>query len=106
MVNVIWLDIVGKNGINGYLNWASKSDFNSHPRHSGTTLRVAVMMSFSPRGDTFDTSKVWCSTRHLGDAGKTAPVIRNERVFENRFGLIDMAGNVNEQTVDTHRSHR
>jgi len=53
-----------------------------------------------PWGDTFDTTKVWCSLKQLGDSGKTAPVIRKERTFENRFGLLDMAGIVNEWLDD------
>ena len=109
MVNVNWLDIVGKNGKNGYLAWASKVVGVRLQLPSEAQWEYAARGGkdvIYPWGDTFDTSKVWCSTRHLGDSGKTAPVIRNERVFENRFGLIDMAGNVNEWLMDFYGPYR
>ena len=103
VVNVNWIDIAGKNGKGGYLTWASKVTGIDLHLPSEAQWEYAARGGLNviyPWGDTFDTTKVWCSTRQLGDSGKTAPVIRKERMFENRFGLLDMAGNVNEWIAD------
>ncbi len=47
-----------------------------------------------PWGDRFDIRKLWCSLSRSGDAGRTAPVKRSDRIFTNSHGLSDMAGNV------------
>ena len=103
VVNINWLDIVGKKGKGGYLAWASKVVGIKLQLPSEAQWEYAARGGkdvIFPWGDTFDTAKVWCSTKQLGDSGKTAPDIRKERKFENRFGLIDMAGNVNEWLND------
>ena len=103
MVNVNWLDIVGKKGKGGYLAWASKEVGIKLQLPSEAQWEDAARGGkdvIFPWGDTFDITKVWCSTRQVGDSGKTAPVIRKKRVFENRFGLLDMAGNGNEWIAD------
>ena len=64
MVNVNWLDIVGKNGKNGFLAWASKvvgvrlqlpsEAWSEYAARGGKDV-------IYPWGDTFDASKFWCS---------------------------------------------
>ena len=46
-----------------------------------------------PWGDTFDTSKLWCSMAKVGDAGGTASVNRSDRLGKSPYGVLDMAGN-------------
>jgi sulfatase modifying factor 1 len=99
MVNVSWNDIMGEDGNGGYVAWASRvADVN-------LSLPTEVQWEYAakgasrnlkfPWGDDFDRSKVWCSKK-FGDAGQTAPVIRNDRIHVNQFGISDMAGNVYE----------
>lgn len=46
-----------------------------------------------PWGNTFERNRVWCSTS-MGDAGKTAAVNRQTRIYKNGYNLTDMVGNV------------
>ena len=46
-----------------------------------------------PWGNTFDTSKLWCSTAKAGDAGGTAKA-GNHPSGASPYGVLDMAGNV------------
>jgi len=85
MVNVNWHDA------SGYATWAggrlpTSAEFEYAARDGGRNIEF-------PWGNTFDTSKLWCSIS-FGDAGKTASVKRQDRIFVNTHGLSDMAGNV------------
>jgi formylglycine-generating enzyme required for sulfatase activity len=86
MVNVSWHDA------SGYATWAggrlpTSAEFEYAARDGGRNIAY-------PWGDTFDTNKLWCSIKSYGDAGKTAAVKRQDRIFVNSHGLSDMAGNV------------
>ena len=98
IVNVSWEDIQGQEGGGGYCEWASKQ--------AGVKLRLPTEGQFEycargggkkvlyPWGDSFNESKLWCSTKQIGDADRTSPVVREERTYVNSFGLSDMSGNV------------
>ncbi|MGC4042433.1 MAG: SUMF1/EgtB/PvdO family nonheme iron enzyme [Armatimonas sp.] len=86
MVNATW------NDAQAYASWAggrlpTSEEFEYAARDGGMSITY-------PWGETFDTSKVWCSVRKYGDAGKTAPVKRSIRIFTNSLGLSDIGGNV------------
>ena len=53
-----------------------------------------------PWGNTFDSSKLWSSTKSAGDAQMTAPVDRSFRIYRNAYGLTDMTGNVSQRCSD------
>jgi formylglycine-generating enzyme required for sulfatase activity len=104
MVNVSWNDIAGSDGTGGFCAWASKV--------SGVRLTLPTESQWEygalggldgkeyPWGDGFDASKLWCSSKDWGDAGRTAPVARTSRIHRNGYGLTDMAGNVWEWCLD------
>ena len=100
VVNVSYDDIVGSNGGGGFCGWVS--------RIAGFTVALPTSEQFEfaarggedgfdyPWGNEFDTSKLWCSLREIGDAKKTAAVDRTYRNYRNGYGLTDMAGNVDQ----------
>jgi len=48
-----------------------------------------------PWGDTWDANRdITRMVVPANSGGRTAPVIRTDRIYENRFGLLDMLGNV------------
>ena len=98
VVNVSWEDIQGQEGGGGYCEWAS--------RQAGFRLSLPTEAQFEycardggknivyPWGDRFDRGLLWCSRQEFGDAGRTSPVVRDERIHVNSLGLSDMTGNV------------
>ena len=98
VVNVSWNDIIGVDGKGGFCAWASDI--------AGFRLTLPTESQFEyascggkdglqfPWGNTFDRNKLWCSGKRVGDAGKTAQVIRSSNIYRNAFGLTDMSGNV------------
>lgn len=98
VVYVSWNDIMGTDGKGGFCAWASDV--------AGFRLTLPTEAQFEyaarggrdgqlyPWGNTFDVAKLWCSLKALGDAGKTAPVVRTSKIFRNAYGLTDMSGNV------------
>jgi hypothetical protein len=98
VVNVSWNDIMGSDGTGGFCAWASdiagirmtlptEAQFEYASRGGQSELDY-------PWGNSFERSKLWCSANSLGDAGKTAPVVRTSNIFRNAYGLSDMSGNV------------
>jgi formylglycine-generating enzyme required for sulfatase activity len=98
VVKVSWNDIMGVDGKGGFCAWASdiagfrltlptEAQFEYAARGGKDDLQY-------PWGNTFDRSKLWCSGTSVGDAGKTAPVVRSSNIYRNAFGLTDMSGNV------------
>jgi formylglycine-generating enzyme required for sulfatase activity len=67
--------------------------------------RGGVAGSEFPWGNSFDRSKLWCSKKDFGDAGKTAPVVRSSNIYRNSFGLTDMVGNVWQWCSDLYGSY-
>ena len=98
VVNVSWIDIMGSDGTGGFCGWASdvagfrltlptEAQFEYAARGGQSGLEY-------PWGNSFDRSKVWCSSSSFGDAKRTAPVVRTSNNYRNSFGLTDMSGNV------------
>ena len=104
VVYVSWNDIMGTDGNGGFCAWASDV--------AGFRLTLPTEAQFEyasrggqdgnefPWGNIFDRRKVWCSLKALGDAGKTAPVVRTSKIFRNAYGLTDMSGNVYQWCSD------
>lgn len=98
MVNVSYEDIAGTDGAGGFCAWAS--------RRAGIALRLPTEAEFEycardggkeiayPWGNRFDHRRLWCSDTEYGDAKRTAPVDREERIHVNSLGLSDMTGNI------------
>lgn len=98
IVNVSWEDIMGEDDQEAFCAWASaiagmrltlptEAQFEYASRGGKNSLTF-------PWGNTFDRSKLWCSSRTYRDAKKTAPVNRTSRIHKNAYGLTDMTGNV------------
>jgi len=106
VVNISWNDIMGLDGKDGFCTWASDV--------SGIRLTLPMEAQFEyaargendsyefPWGNTFDRSKLWCSTETVGDAGRTASVVRTTRIFRNGYGLTDVVGNVYQWCGDSY----
>ena len=88
IVNVSWFDAMR------YCEWAGVSlptEQQWEKAARGTDGRQY------PWGNTFDTSKLWCSKKQFGDAGGTTAV---GRYTDSPYGLSDMAGNVWQWCAD------
>jgi sulfatase modifying factor 1 len=98
VVNVSWNEIMGVDGKSGFCAWASdvagfRLTLPTEAQFEYAALGGQSGLEF-PWGNSFDRSKLWCSREVIGDADKTAPVVRPSNVYRNVFGLTDMAGNV------------
>jgi len=102
IVNVSWSDIMGIDGNGGFCAWASNvAGFR-------LTLPTEAQYEYAARGgmydqdfpwgNTFDDSKVWSSMTTLRTS--TAPVVRQSAIYENAYGLTDIAGNVYQWCFD------
>ena len=108
MINVTWIDIMGSDEVSGYCGWASKvMGMNlslpteaqwEHAAKAGQNYRY-------PWGNGFERNKIWCSTVNEGDARKTAPVLRQNRMHLNPFGVTDMVGNVHQWCFDAYEPY-
>jgi formylglycine-generating enzyme required for sulfatase activity len=98
VVNVSWNDIMGVDRKVGFCAWARDiAGFRlTLPTEAQWeyAARGGVAGQEFPWGNTFDLSRLWCSQLGVGDARKTAPVVRSSNIYRNSFGLTDMAGNV------------
>ena len=107
VVHVSWNDIMGADGKGGFCVWASDV--------AGFRLTLPSEAQFEygargarggqggldfPWGNSFDRSKLWCSSAKFGDAKRTAPVLRTSNIYRNSYGLTDMAGNVSQWCSD------
>ena len=104
VVNVSWLDIMGADAAHGFCAWASDSagfqlTLPTEAQYEYASLGGNVDVEF-PWGNAFDSSKLWCSTETVGDAGRTASVKRTSRIFRNAYGLTDIVGNVYQWCAD------
>jgi formylglycine-generating enzyme required for sulfatase activity len=92
IVNVSWDDAMA------YCAWASGGRPGSVTLPTEAQWEKAARGGLEskkfPWGEEFDASKLWSSKSKFGDAGGTAPVRRDYGVFENKYGLVDIAGNV------------
>lgn len=103
MVNVSYLDICGRYGSKGYLDWAS--------RKCGFRLTLPTRLQVEyvaragglpvrfPWGSTMDPGRVWFSSEPY-EVKRTAPVVRRERIHVNPYGISDLAGNVAQWTAE------
>lgn len=103
MINVSWNDIMGTDGNGGYCSWASRIV------RLNLSLPTEAMWEYAateagkfvfPWGNQFSKQKVWCSSAVAFDANKTAPVVRSWNTFTNKYGLVDMCGNVTNWCFD------
>ena len=104
IVTVSWDDIMGSAGNLGFCSWVSNV--------AGLLVKLPTEAEFEfalrgghdtqtfPWGQSFDPSKVWCSSKQTKRS--TAPVTRGSNFFTNRFGLTDLAGNVSEWCFDAY----
>jgi sulfatase modifying factor 1 len=104
VVNVSWEDIMDPGG---FCEWASsKAGFK-------LTLPTDAQWEYAARGgkdgleypwgNEFDSNRVWGGTEILGiveRVEKTGAVDRGVRIYRNRYGLTDMAGNVIQWCAD------
>ena len=101
VVNVSWNDIMDPGS---FCEWASGV--------AGFKLTLPTIAQWEyaarggkdsmdyPWGNDFDMSKLWCSSKDDGDAGKTAAVDRMNRIYRNGYALTDMVGNVWQWCAD------
>lgn len=109
VVRVSWEDVVGSTDGVGYCGWAS--------RQLGFELRLPTEGEYEfcareggrpllfPWGPSWDSTKLWCSSKEVGDAGGTAPVVRSTRIHRNAYGLTDLVGNVSQWCLDGYDSY-
>jgi sulfatase modifying factor 1 len=102
IVNVSWSDIMGIDGNGGFCAWASNV--------AGFRLTLPTEAQFEyaahggmydqdyPWGNAFDDSMVWSSV--TTQRTSTAPVVRQSAIYENAYGLTDIAGNVYQWCFD------
>jgi formylglycine-generating enzyme required for sulfatase activity len=109
VVNVSWDDIMGVDGTGGFCAWASEIAGGRLTLPSEAQWEYAARGGVGgqefPWGNIFDSNRLWCSGKDLGDAGKTAPVNRSTRIYRNPYGLTDMAGNVWEWCSDLYDAY-
>jgi formylglycine-generating enzyme required for sulfatase activity len=96
VVNISWYDIMGSDSKGGFCAWASNV--------AGVSLTLPTEAQWEyaarggsdcrqyPWGDHFDDSKLWSSVKT--ERKSTAAVTRTVNVYENKYGLVDMTGNV------------
>lgn len=96
IVNVSFDEIMGLDGTDGFCPWASAQ--------AGFTLTLPTESQFEfaarggmdglayPWGNSFDNSKLQCSTETV--RSRTASVDRTSNHYKNDYGLTDLSGNV------------
>lgn len=104
IVHVSWVDIMGWDGKGGYCEWVnslidSRFILPTEAQHEFAMRGGHDGMNFS-WGNYFATTKLWCSSSKLADAGQTASVFRSNKKYVNEFGLSDLTGNVWELLSD------
>jgi formylglycine-generating enzyme required for sulfatase activity len=107
IVNVSWNDIMGVDGGGGFCEWASRA--------SGVSLSLPTEAQWEnaakgvklnrkyPWGNNWEANKLWSSA---GTAKKrTAPVVRTNNVYENPYGIVDLAGNTWQWCYDVYEEY-
>ena len=108
VVNVSWYDVTGNTSSDGFCAWVSSLTDRTFTIPTETQWEYAARGGRTddayPWGDEWDYSKVWCSTRSAGDAKSTTSIRRNNRIYVNRYGLVDIVGNVWQWCIDDYNS--
>jgi formylglycine-generating enzyme required for sulfatase activity len=106
IVNISWMDICGTKSQIGFLQWASdvtgiKCSLPTEAEWEYACRSGKQSLDY-PWGDVFDPALVWHSLNSDGDRLSTGSTTRISIVYTNKFGLVDMIGNVRQWTADNY----
>ena len=106
IVNISWMDICGTKTQIGFLQWATEVTGVKCALPTEAEWEYACRSGKQsldyPWGDSFDPSLVWHSHTKDGDRSSTGSTSRTSAIYTNKFGLMDMIGNVRQWTADNY----
>jgi formylglycine-generating enzyme required for sulfatase activity len=99
MVNVSWNEVMTEYGFCRWVNSVSGSNYTLPLDTDWKFVARSGQRQPYPWGEEFDRSKLWCSGDKHGDAKQTASVDRTSNIYENSYGVTDLAGNCKEWCI-------